>query len=120
MSMWIFVKENHISHFGDVQIQELVGSLTPELFQNEDALKQIIRAYLKVFTHLGQKYDERNYGVMRGVLDFIYLLLKHHPDAGGDEAMMRSINEAWETIVLERRAQSPHAIRRTTLAHSVG
>ncbi|MBL8937575.1 MAG: J domain-containing protein [Archangium sp.] len=48
------------------------------------------------------------------------LARKHHPDAGGDDATMRSLNEAWETIVLERRAQSPYAIRRATLAHSVG
>jgi DnaJ-domain-containing protein 1 len=44
----------------------------------------------------------------------------HHPDAGGDEAKMRALNEAWEAIVLERRAQSPFAIRRTSLASSVG
>ncbi|MBE2250268.1 MAG: J domain-containing protein [Myxococcus sp.] len=48
------------------------------------------------------------------------LARRHHPDAGGDEATMRSLNEAWETIVLERKAQSPHAIRRVSLAHSVG
>lgn len=47
------------------------------------------------------------------------LARKHHPDAGGDEAMMRAINEAWESIVLERRAQSPWAIRRVSLAPSV-
>lgn len=44
----------------------------------------------------------------------------HHPDAGGDEATMRSLNEAWEAIVLERRAHAPAAIRRTSLVPSVG
>ena len=44
----------------------------------------------------------------------------HHPDAGGDEAKMRELNAAWEAIVLERRAQSPYAIRRVSLASSVG
>lgn len=48
------------------------------------------------------------------------LARKHHPDAGGDEATMRSLNEAWEAIVLERRAQSPFAIRRASLASSAG
>jgi hypothetical protein len=48
------------------------------------------------------------------------LARKHHPDAGGDEATMRALNEAWEAIVLERRAQTPWAIRRATLAPSIG
>jgi DnaJ-class molecular chaperone len=39
------------------------------------------------------------------------LARKHHPDAGGDPKMMQSINEAWKTIVLERRADSLHDIR---------
>jgi hypothetical protein len=44
----------------------------------------------------------------------------HHPDAGGDEAKMRALNEAWEAIVLERRAHSASALRRVSLASSVG
>lgn len=47
------------------------------------------------------------------------LARKHHPDAGGDEATMRQLNEAWERIVLERRAQSPFAIRRASLASAL-
>lgn len=48
------------------------------------------------------------------------LARKHHPDAGGDEATMRALNEAWEAIVIERRAQTPWAIRRATLVPSIG
>ncbi len=40
---------------------------------------------------------------------YLSLAKHHHPDAGGDEATMRSLNEAWERIVLERRAHSPFA-----------
>lgn len=47
------------------------------------------------------------------------LARRHHPDAGGDAATMRSLNQAWETIVLERQAQSPFAIRRVSLASSM-
>lgn len=40
------------------------------------------------------------------------LARRHHPDAGGDQAAMQAINEAWEQILIERRAQPPFAIRR--------
>jgi hypothetical protein len=40
------------------------------------------------------------------------LARKHHPDTGGHPATMQAINEAWEQIVLERRAEAPFAIRR--------
>jgi hypothetical protein len=39
------------------------------------------------------------------------LARKYHPDAGGDGQQMRALNEAWEAIVLERRAHAPNAIR---------
>lgn len=50
------------------------------------------------------------------------LARKHHPDAGGDEATMRAINEAWAAIVQERRGQqaSPWAIQRAPLASTIG
>ncbi|MDP3504736.1 MAG: J domain-containing protein [Myxococcales bacterium] len=98
-------------------------STTPAPTTSLGGVKDRLEAWLK---SLDAKNPYRVLGCVESDSDEVIreryraLARKHHPDAGGDEAMMRSINEAWETIVLERRAQSPHAIRRTTLAHSVG
>ncbi len=98
-------------------------STTPPPMASLGGVKDRLEAWLK---SLDAKNPYRVLGCVESDSDELIreryraLARKHHPDAGGDEAMMRSINEAWESIVLERRAQSPHAIRRTTLAHSVG
>ncbi len=98
-------------------------STTPAPTTSLGGVKDRLEAWLK---SLDAKNPYRVLGCVESDSDELIreryraLARTHHPDAGGDEAMMRSINEAWETIVLERRAQSPHAIRRTTLAHSVG
>lgn len=90
-------------------------SVTPTLSGARDRLEAWLRS-------LDVKNPYRVLGVDEGDSTelirerYRQLARRHHPDAGGDEATMRGLNEAWEAIVLERKAEAPYAIRRVSLA----